>query len=342
VAIEQLANSAQSTTTGSVDGVSNPVTFSVVSAAAFPTVGQFRVLIDSEILLVTSVSGAAFTASRAQEGTTIASHMLGATATHVLTAGSVRTLYSNYVSFGLLSALPAAGLAGRLYFPTVLQGSYYLDNGIAWTKFSPGNAALYPPFAVTGTSDEFDNNSFSGWTSVNDGTHLATITEANDCLSLSLPGSDAAGHLQAYMKSATLSTGAIIEMAFSGLGIVSNFIMCGLVFADGATYNAGNQIVLAVVPSQNNLQLFAQTGFNTQGGVSQGALPNEIGTAIFLQLVYTGVNSWTANVSADGISWATMIGPVSITMTPSFVGFFATTWGAAVPFTWSIRYFRQR
>jgi hypothetical protein len=89
---EQFVNNAQTATTQSLDNVSNPITFSVASVAAFPSSGQFRILIDSEILLVTSVNAVSnqFTAARAQEGTTIASHSNGATVTQVLTAQGLR------------------------------------------------------------------------------------------------------------------------------------------------------------------------------------------------------------------------------------------------------------
>jgi hypothetical protein len=88
MAIEQFVNNAQTTTAGAINNTSDPVTFAVTDATKFPTTGNFRVIIDSEILLVTSVSGSNFTAKRAQEGTTIASHSSGAGITHILTAGS--------------------------------------------------------------------------------------------------------------------------------------------------------------------------------------------------------------------------------------------------------------
>jgi hypothetical protein len=97
---EQFTNGAQTTLNGAIN---NSVTSLVVtSAAGFPTVGEFRILIvaeganTDEILLVTGVSGTTFTVVRAYEaiadGTQVAqSHATAATVAHVLTAGSLRT-----------------------------------------------------------------------------------------------------------------------------------------------------------------------------------------------------------------------------------------------------------
>lgn len=84
MAIERFANNAATTLNGAINNSTTSVV--VTSAAAFPSAGNFRILIDSEILLVTSVSGNTFTVTRGVEGTTAASHSDAAAVTHVLTA----------------------------------------------------------------------------------------------------------------------------------------------------------------------------------------------------------------------------------------------------------------
>ena len=83
MAAEQFANNAQSTLNGALDN--SQLTLVVTSAASFPTQGNFRVLIDSEIMLVTGVSGSTFTVTRGAESTTPATHSNGATVTQVVT-----------------------------------------------------------------------------------------------------------------------------------------------------------------------------------------------------------------------------------------------------------------
>ena len=90
MATEQFANAASSTLNGAI--LAGAGSLVVTSAASFPTVGQFRILVESEIMLVTGVSGTTFTVSRGQEGTTDAGHGNGATVTQILTAGALGQL----------------------------------------------------------------------------------------------------------------------------------------------------------------------------------------------------------------------------------------------------------
>lgn len=88
--MEQFSN--HSGTTLSAPGITSttrPVTFSVASSAGLPASGNFRVIIDSEILLITSISGTSLTGSNV-EGTSPATHNTGAAVTHILTAGALQ------------------------------------------------------------------------------------------------------------------------------------------------------------------------------------------------------------------------------------------------------------
>lgn len=64
----------------------------MVDASDFPSVPQFRILIDAEILLVTAVSGNTFTAD-VVEGTAAATHADSATVRHILTAGGLDSAF---------------------------------------------------------------------------------------------------------------------------------------------------------------------------------------------------------------------------------------------------------
>jgi hypothetical protein len=111
---EQLSNNAQTTIVSGLNNTTTPVTFVVANAAAFPATGNFRVLVEAEILLVTVRSGTSFTATRAQEGTAAVAHANGATVTHVLTAGGLQQI----VADGVASARPAAFVT-LTYGPTI-------------------------------------------------------------------------------------------------------------------------------------------------------------------------------------------------------------------------------
>jgi len=212
------------------------------------------------------------------------------------------------------------------------------------TDGPPARRMPYPLFTASGVDDEFDDGSFTGWTAVNDGTAVPTVTEANDVASVSHPGGGSAAHLYAYMKTATVNANDIIEICFSGFGVQQNFNICGLLMADGTTYNAGAQVAWSYSPSENatggqNL-LVAYTGYNANSaivGLNSYMKMNDI----FMRLKYEGSNHWRGYLSPDGVSWVDATGQRSSTMTPTKVGFFVTTWGGTAPFVWSMRYFRK-
>jgi hypothetical protein len=87
MAVEQFANNATTTLNGAIN--SSVTSLVVTSATGFPTVGNFRLLIDSEIMLVTAVSGTTYTVTRGIEGTEPATHASGSSVAHVLTAGAL-------------------------------------------------------------------------------------------------------------------------------------------------------------------------------------------------------------------------------------------------------------
>lgn len=87
MATEQFSNSAITVLVGGI-GAGDP-TLVVATAGRFPPIGQFRLIIESEILLVTGVAGTTFTVLRGQEGTTAVPHANGTQVTHIVTAGAL-------------------------------------------------------------------------------------------------------------------------------------------------------------------------------------------------------------------------------------------------------------
>lgn len=85
MALDTFSNNASTLLNGGID---NDDTTVVVDAhSSFPQSGRFRIVIDDEIMLVTSGAGTTtWTVTRAQESTTGVSHSDNATITHVLTA----------------------------------------------------------------------------------------------------------------------------------------------------------------------------------------------------------------------------------------------------------------
>jgi|GEM_PF-2065294 len=89
---EQFANLAQTTLASGIS--SGATTVTVASSTGFPLIPQFRIIIDSELFLVTAVSGNVFTVMAGYENTTSTSHSSGAIVAHVMTAGVASQIYN--------------------------------------------------------------------------------------------------------------------------------------------------------------------------------------------------------------------------------------------------------
>jgi hypothetical protein len=141
MATETYTNLA-STTLAAAISTTNGTSITVTSAAGFPTAPQFRVVIDSEIMIVTALSGAGnttWTVTRGAEGTTAATHTNSTAVTHVLTAGAVDQIRSDLCQKGTYANLPSASKNGIMYWSSngpILSR----DNGSTIDSFGP----IYP------------------------------------------------------------------------------------------------------------------------------------------------------------------------------------------------------
>lgn len=70
--------------------ISTDTTITVTTGSKFPSSGDFHVLVDTEIMLVTARSTNTLTVSRGQEGTTAVGHSASAVITLILTAASLK------------------------------------------------------------------------------------------------------------------------------------------------------------------------------------------------------------------------------------------------------------
>lgn len=86
---EQFKNFGRTTLNdaGGIDADDTPIT--VTDGSVFPSSGDFRIRIESELMLCTSRSGNDLTVTRGIEGSTATSHSDGSAVSHVLTAASL-------------------------------------------------------------------------------------------------------------------------------------------------------------------------------------------------------------------------------------------------------------
>lgn len=147
---EELYVNDPGTTLASAITSTSATSLSVASSGGYPSSGNFRILIDTELIQVTSVSGTTWTIVRGIEGTTAATHSGGAAVNAIITAGAWDAIRSNQSSFGPYSSLPTTGKAGDRYKQT--DGPYeWIYSGSSWQAFWNGYSVTLPPS--------------SGWTS---------------------------------------------------------------------------------------------------------------------------------------------------------------------------------
>lgn len=289
-----------------LNGAINNSTTSITVAvgSVFPA-KNFRLQIDSELMFCTARSSNTLTVIRASEGTSAAAHDDTVPVAQVLTAGALDSL--------------------RL-------------NVFAAAHVVPDNVSL------SADDDEFDDETFSGWTKVWAGSSPdVTVVEKNHTASFRHEGGGAGGVFISYMKNKTPSTGDWIQMGFTEWGSTSGYMHIQLTMADGATYGAGKQICFAYSINEIDFFLREMLTYNANNGqlIVGAPGPFHCGT-IHMKFVYNSANNYSAYVSTDGISWSTIwlnqsYGGVG---TPSWMGIGLSSWGGINPLVWNIKYVR--
>jgi len=289
-----------------LNGSINNTTTTVVltDASTFPTAG-FRIKIENEIMYVSSRSSNTLTVVRGQEGTTAASHAGGLPANHVLTKGAL-----DRFRIGIL-----------------------------------GDCGLVPyEDPLSADDDDFDDESFSGWTTVQ-GSPNVTVTERNHRASVLLPGGSGSAQQYGFVKAKSPSAGGWVQAGFQMMTSGGNgYPLPGVVISDGNTYGAGKQVVWGWSPREGLYILRDFTNWNSSGSTSSysDVYGFEPSGTLHMRLVWQGSNSFDGYISGDGISWITVFTGQSQGSlgTPTHMGFCTTSWGASRALQTSFTYCR--
>lgn len=299
---ELFTNNGASLLNGAIN--SSVTSLVVDDGTSFP-LANFRIIIEDEIMFCSSRSTNTLTVIRGVENTTAASHADNLDVKHILTAGALDAFREDIFA--------AMGYGRR---PTT--GNTY--------------------------GDEFDDENFSGWTQVESGSGPFVVpTERDHLLSIAHPGGGAAGQFTGFMKSVgSRSAGDWISICFRDYCQNQSYPIFGLFFADGATYNAGNQANLVWSQTEHQLIIKGFTGYNASQFTTGVTMePSITGPIQHLKLEYNGSNTYHGYGSADGINWCKMFNAVNArNFTPTYAGFGITTWGGSLPYVASVRNFR--
>ena len=102
--IKNWENGGSTTLDGAIND--SVTTLVVDDETSFPTVGDFDIRIDDEIINVTHTAAKTYTIERGAEGTTAASHADAAVVTHIVTGGSLDRGYKDNFGFNFANGYP--------------------------------------------------------------------------------------------------------------------------------------------------------------------------------------------------------------------------------------------
>lgn len=113
MALEQYKNQAVTTLNGAIDDLVTSI--SVTDGSVFPSNGDFRIVIDTEIMTCTARTGNSLTVTRATEGSVATNHNDGSNVAHCLTAGAMYALIEKMVQYGPASSKTNQTTPGGIY-----------------------------------------------------------------------------------------------------------------------------------------------------------------------------------------------------------------------------------
>lgn len=135
--IERFANNASTNLSSAINAAVTSIT--VDDASPFPTDGDFRIIIDSELMLVTAVSGTIFTVIRGIEGSTATSHNSAVIIVHIATAAGMQ-------QYNIQNGVPMFGNTARK--PGTFRDK--AGNELALASFTAANLGTSSAWDYTG------------------------------------------------------------------------------------------------------------------------------------------------------------------------------------------------
>lgn len=127
--MENVSNDASTTLNNAGTLLAGAASMIVTSSAGFPAV-NFRVRIDSELILVTAVAGTTWTITRGIEGTTAANHIDGSVVAHVISKGGLDQYTKDYG--GIFKSSVSAGVTRVVDagYNQVVAGPFQVDGDL--------------------------------------------------------------------------------------------------------------------------------------------------------------------------------------------------------------------
>ena len=258
---------------------------------AAPVASGFRVLVDSEMMLVTSGGNlTTWTVTRGIEGTTIANHFTGAAIIVILTAGSLDALRTQWNGFGTYASKPTSGMKTGDRYRCTDSPYEYIYNGTTWDAYAYGYKVVEPSLAAF-TQVAVDKSTF-------DTTHGGIYQM--------VVGAGSTEHAQVLAQTLP-ATPYYVDAAFSMI-ILANNGGCGSgVSAGTATSNA---FALNRVGWESNANWVYESTLNNST-TSWNANRGQINVMPVVPMIWTrvyddGTTNRTFYISPNGYNWHQM------------------------------------
>jgi hypothetical protein len=254
---------------------------------------------------------------------------------------------------GTIGAIPAASLAGRLYYATD-EGLLYRDTGAAWVqvadrggKWSPHR----PPVPIHTMGDEFDDSSLDAkWTEWDPAGALLTPSE--DQKGLKLVHTDNPSSTENY-AGIYQALGAddeyefITRASFSVGAATGVQPMVGILLLQDPDVNPTTCDLIALVVRGTNgvpslVAAYRMTSYTVFSSSTHGQATQTIGSAYLCLQWKASTGKYCAYYSNDGTSWIKIVNDVAHGMAaaPGFVGLGVNAFSADV--TGRFEFFRVR
>jgi len=304
---QQLKNFASTLLNGAIDGSTTSVV--VDDGSVFPSSGDFYIKVENEMMLVTARSTNTLTVTRAQEGTTAASHADDSLVKLTLSAATWDGWFGDLATFGGYASRPSSPKTGQRYYATDIDLGWRYD-GSNWDLIHP----VYIPYA--------NRIDISGWTAFNHGT--STWTDINGVLCAQLPTS-AGDNIRGYYKN--IPTAPFTSYVLCRVkGHIQQFNMQGLFLGDTTKVNTFGTISVSGVEAADRALYNSVTSFNSnqyRKGIRE------------TQYIWFRINddntNWKYSYSHDGMNYHQVYSVARNTfLTATKVGIFCnrveTTW----------------
>lgn len=275
--MEQFANVGQAVLNNGTTLTSSATSTVVSTRVNIPSSGTFRILIDTEIIKVTAVSGTTWTIVRGDGGSTAASHTDGTTIYVIVTAEALNALVSIQNSDTEVSTRRVLDFDGHF---AVTDDSGNARCKIAGSTF--GEVIVSPVL----TNFTFLNHSIAG---------TPTATQQGSGIYLYHPGTSGDNNIELY--EAAPSTPYSITAKISLMGFTWGFVSAGLYFSDGTKLF---RIVFQL--NANQVVIDKYTAWNTFSSSVTSFNMTECSPLSWFKIRDDGTNK-TFFVSFDGINW---------------------------------------